>query len=594
MIKAIGRFFKFLGQVWTVATRCVWLAVVAFGCIAVYELYSVPTVDKPTVLNVSLIGELKETGGDSQNIASMVAKTFSSTETVSTSSRDVVLALRAAASDPMIAAVEMNLSRMTGISPVQIGEITRAMDEFRKTAKKQIWVWGTGYSQQQYRIASHADRIALAPLGHIRVNGLSSTGVYLSDLFKEIGIRAQGLKEGKYKSAVEMFTRNSPSPEHIEALKAWMDTVWAAMGSDIEAARHLEAGTFGKLARDASGKIDFLKTGQDSAEFYRTIGLVDAVESREEFEDSLIKAFPKAAKDHSYRTTTHDYYLLAHRPPMKLDKDGVVVIALEGTIGSELKASDVRLMVQDLEGNKHLKGIVLRINSPGGDAIATEEITAAVRHLAKDIPVVVSMGDAAASGGYWLSTVGQKVLASPETLTGSIGVFSVSFDAEELARRLKVGVGGYKTSPLSRASVLEKRSQEALAHDRAVIDNLYVQFKKRVARARAMTPEEVEKVAQGRIWSGEAALKAGLVDELGTLDDAIKMAKSMGKLPESAPVVYYGVSRTNFKKVLLDLVMQSESFNSLVKMLLGADLLAPAADVTGELMLLAPETTLIK
>ena len=109
-----------------------------------------------------------------------------------------------------------------------------------------------------------------------------------------------------------------------------------------------------------------------------------------------------------------------------------------------------------------------------------------------------------------------------------------------------------------------------------------------------MTPEEVEKVAQGRIWSGEAALKAGLVDELGTLDDAIKMAKSMGKLPESAPVVYYGVSRTNFKKVLLDLVMQSESFNSLVKMLLGADLLAPAADVTGELMLLAPETTLIK
>ena len=432
----------------------------------------------------------------------------------STRLSDVVLALRIASEDPDIAGVEIRTDGLSRIGLASARTIGRAVEGYRKTAGRPVLAWGDAFSQGQFAAAAHADELFLHPMGMVMLKGLSGTSLYWGGLLERLGVGVSVFKAGAYKSAPEAFTRSEPSAESLEAQQDWMDDAWHGLAEDMEQGRGLMPGSIARFMEALPGRLE---EGADPAQLLKEAGLVTDLATREGFEERLAARFTESGKAKDVRRIGFRDYL--DERVSESSAAGVAVVTAEGVIasgsGGGITPEELGARLERVTSDPRTKALVLRISSPGGDALAAEAIREKLDAIrARGLPVVASMGDAAASGGYWVSLAADRIIADPLTLTGSIGVFSVVPD---------FGSG------LSRPGAAEA------AILRAGVERTYDRFKALAAKRRHRTVEEIEKVAQGRVWTGSQALSAGLVDGLGDLSDAVAAARRLAGLPESAP-----------------------------------------------------------
>lgn len=506
-------------------------------------------------------------------------------------------ALSAAANDKRIQGVWLNLARMQPSGLASTVDLGQAIEAFRKTSQKPVWVWSPSFSQGEYLLASHADRLSVHPLGGVILTGLSSVKPYFGDTLRLFGVEMHVSKKGAYKSAPETLTRNEPSSSALQADKERLDLAWSGVLRSMETARHLKEGFLsGYVLKQESA----LKSGKTLAEVNQEVGLIDHIETYDDFWDKLVETFSPTKKEKDLTLVGMADYLNAVSTEEDFSHGGLAVLSLEGEITTDdaegaITPGEVRSSLDAIATEESIKALVVRINSPGGDAVAAESIRASIERVAKEMPVVISMGDMTASGGYWIATAGQKIVASPWTLTGSIGAFSMWPSAKELGKRLTVGVGGYKTTPMAESEweTIFKGNPWQEGVRSLLTDNVYRQFVQLVAQSRKITLEEAEKVAQGRVWLGVQAKDNRLIDELGNLDDAIKLAKSLAKLPEDAPVVYDEASHISMRMRLMKMLSQRLSTGAFLGMILGTSGRIDSSLTRGELLLLSLERPML-
>lgn len=472
--------------------------------------------------------------------------------------RDIIRALDLAVTDDRIKAVVLDLDRFMGGGQTSLAAIGDRLDKVKK-AGKPVYSFATGYSDDGYQLAAHASEIWLDPLGGVLPTGPGGSRIYYKGLLDQQGVKAHVYRVGTYKSAVEPYMRADQSPEAEEATKALYDEIWGQWRADVAKARP-KAQLDGLLA-DAAGATEGAKG--DLAQLAMTNGLIDKLGDRIAF-GKYIAA--KVGEDREetiggFAATKPDALLAAHSPESGGAPIGVITVAgeiVDGKAGPGTAAGDTiaELIYKALEDDE-IKALVLRVDSPGGSVTASEKIRLALEAVkAKKLPVVVSMANLAASGGYWVSTPAATIFAEPSTITGSIGIFGVLPSGREALANWGVTTDGVKTSPLSgEPNVLGGVSPEFDRVAQSVIEKGYRDFLSRVATSRKKTVEQVDAIGQGRVWAGGTARQNGLVDRMGGLDDALAEAARLAKLDKGAWHARYIDPQTDFAGGLLGLLL---------------------------------------
>ncbi|EAA7087832.1 TPA: signal peptide peptidase SppA [Salmonella enterica] len=465
---------------------------------------------------------------------------------------DIVNAIRQAKDDRNITGIVLDLKNFTGADQPSMRYIGKALREFRDSGKP-VFAVGENYSQGQYYLASFANKIWLSPQGQVDLHGFATNGLYYKTLLDKLKVSTHVFRVGTYKSAVEPFIRDDMSPAAREADSRWIGELWQNYLHTVSANRQISPQ---QLFPGAQAIIDGLTSvGGDTAKYALDHKLVDALASSADVEKALTKQFGWSKTENNYRAIS--YYDYSLKTPA--DTDGTIAVIFAngaimdgeetpGNVGGDTTASQIR----DARLDPKVKAIVLRVNSPGGSVNASEVIRAelaAARAAGK--PVVVSMGGMAASGGYWISTPANYIVASPSTLTGSIGIFGVINTVENSLSSIGVHSDGVSTSPLADISMTKALSPEVQQMMQLSIEYGYKRFITLVADARKRTPEQIDKIAQGHVWTGEDAKANGLVDSLGDFDDAVAKAAELAKLKQWH-LDYYQDEPT-----VLDMVMDS-------------------------------------
>ncbi|EBI6015299.1 signal peptide peptidase SppA [Salmonella enterica subsp. enterica serovar Ekpoui] len=465
---------------------------------------------------------------------------------------DIVNAIRQAKDDRDITGIVLDLKNFTGADQPSMRYIGKALREFRDSGKP-VFAVGENYSQGQYYLASFANKIWLSPQGQVDLHGFATNGLYYKTLLDKLKVSTHVFRVGTYKSAVEPFIRDDMSPAAREADSRWIGELWQNYLHTVSANRQISPQ---QLFPGAQAIIDGLTSvGGDTAKYALDHKLVDALASSADVEKALTKQFGWSKTENNYRAIS--YYDYSLKTPA--DTGGTIAVIFAngaimdgeetpGNVGGDTTASQIR----DARLDPKVKAIVLRVNSPGGSVNASEVIRAelaAARAAGK--PVVVSMGGMAASGGYWISTPANYIVASPSTLTGSIGIFGVINTVENSLSSIGVHSDGVSTSPLADISMTKALSPEVQQMMQLSIEYGYKRFITLVADARKRTPEQIDKIAQGHVWTGEDAKANGLVDSLGDFDDAVAKAAELAKLKQWH-LDYYQDEPT-----VLDMVMDS-------------------------------------
>lgn len=465
---------------------------------------------------------------------------------------DIVNAIRQAKDDRNITGIVLDLKNFTGADQPSMRYIGKALREFRDSGKP-VFAVGENYSQGQYYLASFANKIWLSPQSQVDLHGFATNGLYYKTLLDKLKVSTHVFRVGTYKSAVEPFIRDDMSPAAREADSRWIGELWQNYLHTVSANRQISPQ---QLFPGAQAIIDGLTSvGGDTAKYALDHKLVDALASSADVEKALTKQFGWSKTENNYRAIS--YYDYSLKTPA--DTGGTIAVIFAngaimdgeetpGNVGGDTTASQIR----DARLDPKVKAIVLRVNSPGGSVNASEVIRAelaAARAAGK--PVVVSMGGMAASGGYWISTPANYIVASPSTLTGSIGIFGVINTVENSLSSIGVHSDGVSTSPLADISMTKALSPEVQQMMQLSIEYGYKRFITLVADARKRTPEQIDKIAQGHVWTGEDAKANGLVDSLGDFDDAVAKAAELAKLKQWH-LDYYQDEPT-----VLDMVMDS-------------------------------------
>ncbi|EGC8002028.1 signal peptide peptidase SppA [Salmonella enterica] len=465
---------------------------------------------------------------------------------------DIVNAIRQAKDDRNITGIVLDLKNFTGADQPSMRYIGKALREFRDSGKP-IFAVGENYSQGQYYLASFANKIWLSPQGQVDLHGFATKGLYYKTLLDKLKVSTHVFRVGTYKSAVEPFIRDDMSPAAREADNRWIGELWQNYLHTVSANRQISPQ---QLFPGAQAIIDGLTSvGGDTAKYALDHKLVDALASSADVEKALTKQFGWSKTENNYRAIS--YYDYSLKTPA--DTGGTIAVIFAngaimdgeetpGNVGGDTTASQIR----DARLDPKVKAIVLRVNSPGGSVNASEVIRAELAAAkAAGKPVVVSMGGMAASGGYWISTPANYIVASPSTLTGSIGIFGVINTVENSLSSIGVHSDGVSTSPLADISMTKALSPEVQQMMQLSIEYGYKRFITLVADARKRTPEQIDKIAQGHVWTGEDAKANGLVDSLGDFDDAVAKAAELAKLKQWH-LDYYQDEPT-----VLDMVMDS-------------------------------------
>jgi protease-4 len=503
--------------------------------------------------------------------------------------RDVLTVLDRAATDANIASVVLLLEDLDGAGIAQLNEIGLAVDRVKAAGKKVI-AWGDSYDQRQYLVASHASEVYLHPMGVVMIKGFGRHRNYYRDALDKIGVTVNLMKVGTYKSFAEPFIGNGPSQAASEAEAFLYNGLWNAYTAQVEQNRKLPAGAIMAMIDELPKRME--AAGGDAAKLAQSAKLVDGLKTRDELRAMMIKRGAPDLEGTSFRQVGFDEYLARHHPKLFGDAVGVVVaagditdgVAGPGAIGGRSTSNLIRKARED----DQIKAIVLRVDSPGGSAFGSELIRRELELTrAAGKPVVVSMGNVAASGGYWIAMASDEIIADPSTITGSIGVFAILPTAEKVVDKLGIHTAGVTTTWLADAynplRPLDPRFGQLV---QSSINHIYSEFTTKAAQARKTTPEKIDAVGQGRVWTGAQAKERGLVDKLGSFRDALASAAGRAKLPAGYRVAYIERDDSSFERLLAWFgVDAAQALTIQVKLgLLPAGLpAAAAADVTREL-----------
>jgi protease-4 len=468
--------------------------------------------------------------------------------------RDLVAALDAAKDDGRVKAIALDLDGFLGGGQPAIAALGEKIREVKKD--KPVIAFATGYTADRYQIAAHASEIWMPAMGVLAIAGPGGNNLYFKGLLDKLGVTANVYRVGTYKAAVEPFTRSDMSPEARENSQALAGALLETWREDVARGRPAATAGMARLlgdpvgvTRDANG--DIAKAALD-------LKLIDRIGERRNYEDRLAEL---GGKDDDGRVPYRRIKLHAYEE-QAVDRPsgpiGVVTIAgeiVDGKAGPGRAGGEtiVREIEQGLAEN-NLKALVVRVDSPGGSAMASEQIRQALLAAkAKKIPVVVSMGNVAASGGYWVATPGDYIFAEPSTITGSIGVFGVLPSFEGSLTKLGLGADGVKTTPLSgEPDLLKGPSPEADAIIQAGVEQVYRKFLTIVSQSRRKSPADIDRIAQGRVWDGGTARQLGLIDGFGGMDEAIAKAAELAKLGQDERGLTYLEKEPSFTDTLME------------------------------------------
>jgi protease-4 len=520
------------------------LLLVIFGFILAALHTSVPLVPRSSALLIAPEGELVEQlSSDPVRRAIGQASGGPAPETLL---KDVIDAIESAKNDSRIKLIVLDLGNLdlSGLSKLQ--EIGASLREFR-SAGKRVVVGADSLDQTQYYLAAQAGEVYLDPLGFVYVDGFSYYRMFLKDAIEKLGVDVNIFKAGTFKSFTDQFSRSDMAPSEREESSAWLTALWNAYSQDVTRARSLPANALNEYVAEAPAAL--AAVNGDAAKLALQRGLVTALKSRRQLADELKNLVGEDNDTHSFNSIGMNQYLTAIRAKRVLKsksdaKVGIVVASGEildgrqppGRIGGESTGDLLRQARYD----RAVKAVVLRVDSPGGSMFASEHILREVQALRKaGKPVVVSMSTYAASGGYYISAAANQIFASPTTLTGSIGVFSVVPTFQRTLEKFGVKVDGIGTTPMAGDLRLD-RALDAPARQilQSSVDHAYAEFLRRVGEGRKKSVEDVDKIAQGRVWAGVDAQRIGLVDHLGGLKDATDAAAKLAELGADYDVDY--------------------------------------------------------
>lgn len=512
------------------------ISIISLAGMMATEGMSAPIKEK-SILRLDLSGTLAERS-ESNPFAALMGE-----ENTALSLEDALLALDKAAKNENIIGVYLEGGAM-GANPGMAQELRQALVEFKESGK---WVvaYGDSYGKTAYYLSSVADSVLLNPEGNVDFGGMASQIMFYKDVMEKIGVNMQVFKVGTYKSAVEPFICTEMSPANREQVTSYLFSIWTNMLKDVAASRNMEVGKLNSLAdsltmiSEASvalngGLVDKLCYMDEVKAILREkSGLED------EDDDLVFASVADVAKSETLDEKVDDQVAVYYAYGEIVQSQGTGLgISQEHQIVGEKMIKDL----QDLCEDDDVKAVVIRVNSPGGSAFASEQIWREVCLLKEKKPVVVSMGGMAASGGYYISCAANRIFAEPTTLTGSIGIFGMIPDASELMTE-KIGLkfDVVKTNEMSDIGTMARPFNEAeSAQMQKMINRGYDLFTKRVADGRGMAQDSVKLIAEGRVWTGEQGLNIGLVDELGNLDDAVAHAAELAKVEKFRAVPYPG------------------------------------------------------
>ena len=453
---------------------------------------------------------------------------------------DVLQNIKKAKEDENVKGIFLKGGTLSG-GYASIKEIRNALNDFKNSGKF-IVAYADNYMQSNYYLASVANKVLINPQGMLDLKGLSAELMFFKGTLDKLGIDMQVVKVGTYKSAVEPYITTKMSDANREQVSVFLGSIWKNMVADIAKDRKLTPALLNTYA-------DELMTFQ-SADVYKKYALVDSLVYADEV-DSIVSKYCK------------DYTLVSHADMLnvpadeKFEKDKVGIIyatgAIDGGDSEGIDSEDLVETINEVAADSSIKAVVFRVNSPGGSAYGSEQIWRAVSLLKAKKPVVVSMGDYAASGGYYISSVASAIVAQPTTITGSIGIFGLIPNIDGLNKKIGLTYDGVKTNKMGDAiSVNRPFSAEERAMMQAYVNRGYELFVKRCADGRKMHVDSIKAIAEGRVWTGEDALKRGLVDRLGGLSEALKLAVDKAKL-KNYMVKEYPVKEDFFTKLMKDL-----------------------------------------
>jgi protease-4 len=543
---ALRGFFGLLWRILEGIRKVLHLALLLliFGFVLAALHTSIPIVPRSAALIIAPQGELVEQiAGDPVRRALGEASGGPAPETLL---RDVTDAIAAAKSDSRIKLIVLDVDEMgpSGLSKLQ--EIGAALRDFRASGKRVIAA-SDSYSQSQYYLAAQAGEVYLDPMGEVSVNGFSYYRMYYKDAIEKLSVDLNVFRAGTFKSYTDQFSRNDMAPSEREETSVWLESLWNAYTQDVTRARSLPVGALKDFIAEQPASLQAVKG--DMAKMALQRGLVTALKSRRQVADDLKGLVGEDDNNHSFNSIGMSQYLSAVRSKHALKgksdaKIGIVVASGEifdghqmpGAIGGESTSNLLRQARYD----NAVKAVVLRVDSPGGSEFASEKILREVQALRKaGKPVVVSMSTYAASGGYYIAAAANQIFASPTTITGSIGVFSYIPTFQRTLEKLGVKVDGIGTTPLAGDLRIDRAlgpvTKQLL---QASVDYAYAQFVRRVADGRKKSVEDVDKIAQGRVWAGLDAQRIGLVDHLGGLKEASDAAAKLAELGKDYDVDY--------------------------------------------------------
>jgi len=475
----------------------------------------------------------------------LVDRFYGTTTGAETVLRDLIDGIDTARNDPKIKILVLDLEKLERAGISQLQEIGEALKRF-KTNGKTIFAFGDSFDQRQYYLAAHADQLYLHPMGQVWLGGLGIYRHYFKNALDKLHVDFHVFRVGTYKSALEPFMRNDMSTDDRKSNQAWLNTLWEAYTTDVAALRRLPAERIDDYINNLDGKL--AEEGGDAARLALTSGLVDNLKTRDEIRDELIHLVGEDENGESYNKIEFATYISSMLPKVRrprTESSRVGLIVAEGIImngkqpAGRIGAESTAELIRQAREDENIKAVVLRINSGGGSAVASEMIRRELeltRGAGK--PVVVSMSSIAASGAYWISVAADEIWALPTTITGSIGIFAALPTFDKTLKAIGINTDGVGTTRLSGAFDISRPLNPLLADALQLqIERGYRRFIEQVSQGRNMTPEAVEKVAQGRVWAAQTAKGLGLIDEFGGLTPAVESAAKLAKLEKYDLVV---------------------------------------------------------
>lgn len=498
--------------------------------------------------------------------------------------RDVLRAISEAAKDDKIKVLVLDLQSFQAAGLASLREVGRALETFKQSGKP-ILTYGQSFGQSQYFLAAHADEIYLHPMGMVALEGFGRYQSYYAAALARLGVTVNVVRVGTHKNAAEFLFAKGPSKETQEMNKMLYGGLWSLYTADIERLRKLPANSVTAAINEIPKTLP--AEGFNLAQFAKKGGLITGIMTPDEFKDLLKKKVGEDESSKSFRQISYRDYLDARKQP-KWD-GGVAVIVAQGNISDGIEkpgaigGKSTSALIEKARQDERVKAIVLRVSSPGGSALGSELIRRELELTrAAGKPVVVSMGDVAASGGYWISLASDGIVADAATITGSIGVFGIFPTFDKAMQNLSITTEGYGTTWLRGAydprRPLDPRFQQML---QGVLGQVYEEFVSKTADARKLDPKKVDAVGGGRVWLGQQALDHGLIDKIGGLDVAISLAAEKAKLGDSVQTRYFRKSDSGFDRFVGKFLGQVAGDMSVT---VGSDLLSAMAGASAPVM----------